>query len=219
MSNLSSSNRMGSAACRGNHCVFAVLFLLLVRSGGVGAEEFRSAARPEGPMRPIAPPRSAREPLTALNSMDLARFPDLYTRFRVAPNSMYSSAEFRPRGASLAPPKTEAQAAEAIPALHESTMWERMAEFRSSRGIRLLTLWETSGSSLSLQTGRGGGPSLQWTSRSLGRGEGTHSLLDHFFSATVAQMQPPPHGNRAAPTSRPAHLFDRPEDIAMPRRD
>ncbi len=160
-----------------------------------------------------------REALMSLSSLDLARFPDLYTKFRVAPNSMYSTAEFRPRGASLAPPKADVPAPEAVPALHETTMWERMAEYRTSRGIRLLTLWESSGSSLSLQTGRGGGPSLQWTSRSLGRGEGTHSLLDHFFSTTVAQMQPASRVNRSPPTSRPGHLFDRPEDIATSRRD
>jgi hypothetical protein len=155
----------------------------------------------------------------SLNSFDLARFPDLYTRFTITPDSMYSATEFRSHGDPLLGAAASAPAPEPIPLLRDSSVWDRVADIRTSRGIRLLTLWESTRSTVSLQTGHGGGPSLQWTSRALGRGEGTHSLFDHLFSTTLDHAQPVARGGRSAPSSRPAHLFDKADDLIAPRHD
>jgi len=221
MLNTVASNRNGRRSCPGDPCLFALLICLAVRSNCAEADEFHAGARAEGPtqVRPAAPLNIAHGPPRSLSSFDLARFPELYTNFAIAPDSMYSTTDFRPRGAALSTIAAAPPAVEPVATLRDTSVWDRMADFRTSRGIRLLTLWQSSGSTLSLQTGRGGGPSLQWTSRSLGRGEGTHSLLDHFFSTTINNMQPMPHGGKSSSSTRPAHLFEKTDDLAGPRRD
>jgi len=49
------------------------------------------------------------------------------------------------------------------PMLQGTSVWEQLAEYRSQNRVRLLTLWQTKGSSLSLQAGKRGAPSLQWS--------------------------------------------------------
>jgi hypothetical protein len=221
MFNTVASNRNGRRSCPGNPCLFALLICVAVRSNCAEADEFRAAARDEGPAqaRPAAPANFSRESPRSLSSFDLARFPELYTKFTVAPNAMYSTTDFRPRGTSLSVSESAPHAAGVMPTLRDASIWDRMADFKTSRGIRLLTLWESSGSTLSLQTGHGGSPSLQWTSRTMGRGEGTRSLLDHFFSTTIDNMQAMPRNGRTSPPTRPAHLIDKVDDLALPRRD
>jgi hypothetical protein len=221
MFNTVASIRNGCRSCSGDPCLFALLICLAVRSNCAEADEFHAGARGEGPtqVRPAAPASIAREPLRSLSSFDLARFPELYTKFAITPDSMYSTADFRPRGAALSATAAIPAGVEPVATLREASFWDRLADFRTSRGIRLLTLWQSSGSTLSLQTGRGSAPSLQWTSRSLGRGEGTHSLLDHFFSTTIDNMQPMPRGGKPSSPTRPAHLFEKIDELPAPRRD
>jgi len=221
MLNTVASIRNGRRSCPGDPCLFALLFCLAARSNCAEADEFHAGARADGPTqaRPAAPASIAHEPPRSLKSFDLARFPELYTHFAISPDSMYSTTDFRPRGAALSAIAAVPPAVEPIATLRGTSIWDRLADFKTSRGIRLLTLWQSSGSTLSLQTGRGGGPSLQWTSRTLGRGEGTHSLLDHFFSTTIDNMQPMPHGGKSSSSTRPARLFERTDDLPAPRRD
>lgn len=221
MFNTEASIRNGRKSCPGDHCLFALLICLSVRSNCAEADEFRAGARAEGPtqVRAAAPASSAHEMPRSLSSFDLARFPELYTKFAISPDSMYSTSDFRPRGAPLSAIAATAPADNPVATLRDTSIWDRLADFRTSRGIRLLTLWQSSGSTLSLQTGRGGGPSLQWTSRTLGRGEGTHSLLDHFFSTTIDNMQAMPRGAKSSTSTRPAHLFEKTDDLPAPRRD
>lgn len=221
MLNTVASIRNGRKSCPGDPCLFALLICLAIRSNCAEADEFRAGARAEGPtqIRTAAPAGSAHEPQRSLNSFDLARFPELYTKFAISPDSMYSTTDFRPRGAPLSTIAAAPPVVDSVATLRDTSIWDRMADFRTSRGIRLLTLWQSSGSTLSLQTGRGGGPSLQWTSRALGRGEGTHSLLDHFFSTTIDNMQPMPRGGKSSSSTRPAHLFEKTDDLPTPRRD
>jgi hypothetical protein len=47
--------------------------------------------------------------------------------------------------------------------LQDTSVWQQLAEYRSKGRVRLLTLWQTRGSSLSLQAGKRGAPSLQWS--------------------------------------------------------
>ena len=68
--------------------------------------------------------------------------------------------------------------------LRGTTVWQRMSEYKSRDRVRLLTLWESSASTVSLQAGKGGDPSLQWTSRVMNRGGSTRGLLDQLFSVS-----------------------------------
>jgi hypothetical protein len=61
-----------------------------------------------------------------------------------------------------------------------------MSDYRSRNRVRLLTLWESTGGSVSLQAGTHGDPSLQWTSHWMNRGGSTRGVLDHLFSVSVS---------------------------------
>ncbi len=77
-------------------------------------------------------------------------------------------------------------------ALRSTTVWQRLRDFRANGRVRLLTLWETQGSSISLQAGKHGDPSLQWSSRSMNRGGATRGLLDQWVAASFASHGPNP---------------------------
>lgn len=95
----------------------------------------------------------------------------------------YSPTEFRPRNHSAGSNSAGNGFADA-PMLRGTTLWERMSDFKSRDRVRVLTLWETSSSTLSLQAGRRGDPSLQWNSRWMNSGEATRGLLDRLFSVS-----------------------------------
>ncbi len=90
------------------------------------------------------------------------------------------SKDFRPRGQSIFGPDPHLDMAN-DELMHDTTVWQRLNEFRNRDRIRLLTLWESGASSVSLQTGKRGDPSLQWTSRLMNHGGATHGLLDRLF--------------------------------------
>ncbi len=221
MLNTGASRRVDGLPCPGEHCVFALLLFLLIRASCADAEEANAAARIERPtpLRPVAP-ASSTTPAASTSKPEFStlRIPNLDLKFAVTPSSMYSTTEFRPRGTSLSATGTGAHD-QSVPMLRDTNIWERMADFKSSRGIRLLTLWESRGSTLSLQAGHGGGALLQWTSRTFGRGEGTHSLLDHLFSTSIGDMQPMPRAVKSAAMTRPVHLLERQDESGAQRRD
>jgi hypothetical protein len=103
-----------------------------------------------------------------------------------AGNPVFSSTDFRPRKATLFDRDPSAAAFDDLPMLHGTTVWQRMADYKSHDRVRLLTLWESRGSTISLQAGRKGDPSLQWTSRLMNRGGSTRGLLDRWFSVSLA---------------------------------
>jgi hypothetical protein len=49
-------------------------------------------------------------------------------------------------------------------------------------------LWETRGSNVSLQAGKKGDPSLQWSSSWTSQGRTSHGLLDRLLSASLNGM-------------------------------
>jgi hypothetical protein len=97
----------------------------------------------------------------------------------------FSSAEFRPRGRSILETDSRAGDLENAPMLRSTTVWQRLSDYRSRDRVRVVTLWETGGSSVSLQAGRKGDPSLQWTSRLMNRGGATRGLLDQMFATSL----------------------------------
>jgi hypothetical protein len=72
------------------------------------------------------------------------------------------------------------------PMLRGTTVWQRLDEYRTHDGLRLLTLWESHGSTVSLQAGKRGDPSLQWNSRRTSHDGATRGLLDRLFSVSIA---------------------------------
>jgi hypothetical protein len=116
--------------------------------------------------------------------------PESYLLRGVPPTASFSADEFRPRGhaafdASLQRPLAE-PLEQATP-LASTTVWQRLREFRSQGRVRLLTLWEAGGSSISLQAGKKGEPSLQWSSRSSKGGGASRGVFDHVVAVSLAR--------------------------------
>jgi hypothetical protein len=73
--------------------------------------------------------------------------------------------------------------AERLQLLGTTTSLERLRECESHNGVNLMTLWQGRRSSISLQAGRFGEPTLRWSSRSMTRGEATRGLLDALIQS------------------------------------
>jgi hypothetical protein len=95
----------------------------------------------------------------------------------------YSAKDFRPRGRSVLETDPRGPAVDNL--AFDATIWQRLNEYRNRDKIRVLTLWESGASTVSLQTDHKGGPSLQWTSRLMNRGGATHGLLDRLFPVSI----------------------------------
>ena len=124
----------------------------------------------------------------------------------------FSAAEFRPRGRSILDKNSNLGDEEDAPMLRGTTVWQRLSDYRSRDRVRVVTLWETGGSSVSLQAGRKGDPSLQWTSRSMNRGGATRGLLDQMFSTSlggvVRSLHLTPHSAGTDTLGKPSKPMD-----------
>ncbi len=130
---------------------------------------------------PIAPTSSVLFPAPAL-----APAPGVFAMPTAGGVPVFSTTEFRPRKRTLFDRDPAASAFTDAPMIHYTTVWQQLSEYKSHDRVQVLTLWESSGSSVSLQAGKRGDPSLQWTSRLMNRGGSTRGLLDRFFSASIA---------------------------------
>jgi hypothetical protein len=95
----------------------------------------------------------------------------------------FSTSEFRPRPHSFLDfdgGRTETRLTD-MPTLQDNSVARQMTEFKSQDRLRLLTLWQSHASSLSIQTKRGA-PSLQWSTPLMHRDSGPRGLFDHLFS-------------------------------------
>jgi hypothetical protein len=205
-------DRLSRPGGGGERCVPVLLIVILFRTGCAFADEpdatqvsgQESFARSPAPGAAVASV-TARWPETELSVADIS------SKFQLP--SDYSPHEYRPLGPSSVRREPRAPSLDARPALRASTPWDRLADYKARGGIRLLTLWNSKFSSLSLQTGHGGVPSLQWTSRGFGGGGGgeTHGLLDRVLSSGIDRFEVFKHVLRPANPSS----ADRPAD----RRD
>jgi hypothetical protein len=125
----------------------------------------------------------------------------------------FSATEFRPRKHSVANSDSARSGASIIdaPMLRSTSVWQHMADYKSQDRVRLLTLWQTRGSSLSLQAGRHGAPSLQWSTPWVHREGTSRGLFDRLLAMparaagnTLRSNIPRPTG--AAALSRPLDL-------------
>jgi hypothetical protein len=119
----------------------------------------------------------------------------------------FSAAEFRPRGHSILVKDSGLGDAEDAPMLRGTTVWQRLSDYRSRDRVRVVTLWETGGSSVSLQAGKKGDPSLQWTSRLMNRGGATRGLLDQLLATSLGGVA---RGLHLAPHAAGTDAFGKP---------
>jgi hypothetical protein len=71
-----------------------------------------------------------------------------------------------------------------MPLLQDNSIARQMTEFKSQDRLRLLTLWQSHASSLSIQAGRKGAPSLQWSTPLMRRESSPRGLFDHLLSVS-----------------------------------
>lgn len=83
-----------------------------------------------------------------------------------------------PRRAVALTQSVYAVSADRLMLLSTTTSLERLRDCEASHGVSLMTLWQFRSSTLSLQAGRHGEPTLRWSSRSMHRDEATRGLLD-----------------------------------------
>jgi hypothetical protein len=160
----------------GIHCSTMLAGLVLYTLGVSGEA---SAAEPSS-AREGAPSASANAPAFPLLAPDESITPQ--------ETKNYPTTEFRPHGRPLLNDASAGNDSAEVPGLRSTTVWQRMTDFRSRDRVRVLTLWKSGSGTVSLQAGKGGSPSLQWTSSSLSRGEATRGVLDRFLSASVASV-------------------------------
>lgn len=116
----------------------------------------------------------------------LSPVPREYALPPIAESRSFSSTDFRPRGHSIFDKDPSIAGVGASDNLMiDKNVWERLQEYRNRDGVRLVTLWESSASAVSIQTNRKGDPTLQWTSRLMNRGGATRGLLDRWMPASV----------------------------------
>lgn len=87
-------------------------------------------------------------------------------------------------------------------ALQTAPFWQHFADYQAHGRVQLLTLWQSPRNMVSLQAGRHGGPSLQWSSRVMNRGGATRGLLDRFVASSLGAAglgSKSAHGSAAAP--------------------
>jgi len=181
-----------------------LVILILVRTGhALAGEQFAIAIAPA--KQDLNGKSSVREPLPLTGPMfDL---PKTYQATDLPAGDLMATGNFRPRGHSLREIEAPLGAPEDMPMLQGTTMWERLADFRSHGRVRLLTLWEAGDNSVSLQAGKKGEPSLQWTSRSMNRGGATRGLFDRLMPASSRSSHPSARST-TEPSARTAKAAD-----------
>ena len=139
-----------------------------------------------------------------------AALPPSFSLSRPVADPPFSATEFRPRKSSIAAPDPASRSGPILdaPLLQGTSLAQQMAQYRSQDRLRLLTLWQNKGSTLSLQAGRHGVPTLQWSTPWVNREGATQGLLDRLFVS-------PSRGAASfrSPSVRPASVPVRPADV------
>jgi hypothetical protein len=114
----------------------------------------------------------------------------------------FSATEFRPRKAGLLEAAAGSSETPVIDArmLRDTSIARELSEAKTQDRVRLLTLWQSRASSLSLQAGKGGAPSLQWSTPWMHRDADSRGLFDRLLRAG----QPSFGGAMRSGASRPA---------------
>lgn len=132
----------------------------------------------------------------------LLTVPSPYALHEMPETKTFSSKDFRPHGRSVFDADPRSGAPSEVLTV-DKDLGQRLKEYKSRDHVRVLTLWETGASAVSIQTDRKGDPSLQWTSRWMNRGGATQGLLDRLFPVSVFGGST--HVTRS-PTSQPSRI-------------
>jgi hypothetical protein len=196
-----------AARCGGirDKVLVGLVLFTLVRTGEALAGDQASIAN-AAPNADADGLRRSSPPVRALIAL-----PQVFAAPNAAESPAFSATEFRPRRRTLFDSDPMVNSFGDAPMLRGTTVWQRMSEYRSHDRVRLLTLWESNVSTVSLQAGRRGDPSLQWTSRAMNRGESTRGLLDRLFSGSLAGA-----GSRLRHADRPASPAATPSQASAP---
>jgi len=170
--------------------------LALVRVGAAFASDPASVA--EGSGRP-QPNDSLRSPSVAASWFTI---PENYAIPGVPETKTFSATEFRPRGPTLFNSEHTLNVTDES-LMSDTPVWQRLADFRTLGRVRVLTLWQSSANSVSLQAGKKGTPSLQWTAHLFSHNPGSTGLLDRLFPVSLGGVGTA-HGVPHAVTSTPA---------------
>jgi hypothetical protein len=102
-----------------------------------------------------------------------------------AETQVFSPTEFRPRkpGLAVASLGGEASVLDA-PMLRDTSFAGELSQAKTQDRVRLLTLWQNRASSLSLQAGKRGAPSLQWSTPWMHRDAGSRGLFDRLLAVS-----------------------------------
>src|ERR1700744_5543907 len=136
---------------RKGHCMLTLVLCTLAPGGKALAGEAAEFSDPSAAPKPVSPELPA--PVLAFDAHSPI--------FTAQPgDDDFSATEFSPRRrASAARAMTDYGSSD--PMFRTTTVWQRLNEFRApDRRVRVLTLWETRASNVSLQAGKKGDPSL-----------------------------------------------------------
>jgi hypothetical protein len=109
----------------------------------------------------------------------------------------FSATEFRPRKRGLVNENSARSEASVIdaPMRRDSSIAREIAEFKSQDRVRLLTLWQSRASSLSLQAGKRGAPSLQWSTPWMHPNASSRGLFDRLLTVSPRSFGSSPRGS------------------------
>jgi hypothetical protein len=174
-------------AAMGDRLLLGLAVLALMHARAACAEDPAAQAQSEHDVAPRTTFKAATLPEFTKHytlSDPLLTAPREYRLTELPETKSYSATEFRPRGHSifdadprLSPPGGTLTA--------DKNLLQRFNDYRSHDRVRVLTLWDTGASAISIQTDHKGDPSLQWTSHLFNRGGATQGLLDHLFPVSV----------------------------------
>ncbi len=170
MARIATARSSADGIGHGERWLAGMLLVGLVRASTAFSEE-----------SPALDPRQSRAVTAAMNPIPARFRSDDLANQTTRPDGVFSR---RPSGASDS--DGARVDAESGPLLHDTTVWERLNEYRARDRVRVITLWHDRASSVSLQADRHGGPSLQWTSRQMSVGGATHGVLDRWLAASLA---------------------------------
>jgi hypothetical protein len=96
----------------------------------------------------------------------------------------FSATEFRPRKRTVLEPAAAGSDAAVIDTLmaRDTSLARELSQARTQDRVRLLTLWQNRASSLSLQAGKRGAPSLQWSTPWMHRDAASRGLFDRLLA-------------------------------------
>ncbi len=180
--------------------------LTLVRAG----EALAADQAPPDPAAAKPEPTHSRQ--HASLSGPLFAAPDSYSLAGVPEPKTFSTKDFRPRGHSIldSDPRLNIDDDALV---HDTSVWQQLSDYRVHDRIRVLTLFQSHASELSLQAGKRGAPSLQWTSRLSNWRHDSRGLLDRLFPVTVSGESNGSHGfahsagtGKAAAAIAPLHF-------------